>query len=67
MKTNPDVSLYVVEFQKLPQILLGVVSGEVAVDDLTEVLRLQPAHGVACVDVGPEAVQAGQHPAVTIA
>ena len=67
MKANPDVSLYFVEFEEFPQIFLRVVRGEMAVQDLTEVLRLQPAHGVAGVDVGPEAVQAGQHPAVTIA
>ena len=67
MKANPDVSLYFVKFEEFPQIFLGVVRGEMAVQDLTEVLRLQPAHGVAGVDVGPQAVQAGQHPAVTVA
>ena len=67
MKANPDVSLYFVEFEEFPQIFLRVVRGEMAVQDLAVVLRLQPAHGAGGVDVGPQAVQAGQHPALTIA
>ena len=67
MEANPDVSPDVVEFEELPQVFLRVVRGEVAVEDLAEVLSLQPAHGLAPVDVGPQAVQAGQRPAVAIA
>ena len=67
MKAYPDVSRYFVKFEELPQIFLRVVRGEVAVHDLTEVLGLQPGHGVGGVDVGPQAVQAGQHPALAIA
>ena len=67
MEANPDVSPDVVKFEELPQVFLRVVRGEVAVQDLAEVLGLQPAHGLAPVYVGPQAVQAGQRPAVTIA
>ena len=37
MKANPDVSLYFVKFEELPQIFLRVVRGEVTVKNLLRV------------------------------
>ena len=63
MQSDPDVPSRVGQPEELPEVLLGVVSGEVAVHLLAVVLGLHPGHGVPGLEVGHGTVQAGQHPA----
>ena len=66
VQSDPDVPSRVGQPEELPEVLLGVVSGQVAVHLLAVVLGLHPGHGVPGLEVGHGTVQAGQHPAGTI-
>ena len=64
METNPHSSCYLLSLQEVPQLLIRVICGQVAVHHLAEVLCLSPAHGVLGVEVGSAGAQAGEYPTI---